>query len=96
MRRLRCDGRSVPSRSLVDWLAAREQVLKWIALALGIASTVAIVQNWQPWPMVFGLPFCLIWMFCAWLHTERQLKYVNMLFTVLYIYGLGRYFLIAG
>ena len=29
------------------------------------------------------------------LHGERQLKYINMVFTVLYIYGLGRYALMA-
>ncbi len=75
---------------VVGW-PTREQAVKWIALALGIASTVAIVQNWQPWPMVFGLPFCVIWIFYAWLHTERQLKYVNLLFSALYVYGLGRW-----
>ncbi|MEN0088735.1 MAG: peptidase [Pseudomonadota bacterium] len=74
--------------------AARfEQQLKWLAVALGVASTVAIVQDWDPWPMVLGLPFCLIWIYCAWLHTERQLKWLNVLFTGLYSYGLARYFL---
>lgn len=82
---------SVFAAWLVGWLAAREQAVKWIALVLGIASTVAIVQNWHPWPMVFGLPFCVIWIFYAWLHTERQLKYVNLLFSALYIYGLARW-----
>lgn len=72
-------------------LAHYEQQLKWIALLLGICSTIAIVQNWHPWPMVFSLPFCLIWIYCAWLRTERQLKYINILFAVFYIYGLGRY-----
>ncbi len=48
-------------------LAAFEQELKWVALALALASTIAIVQNWQPWPMVLGLPFCLIWVYCGWL-----------------------------
>ncbi|WP_371156606.1 peptidase [Jannaschia sp. 2305UL9-9] len=81
---------------LVIWLAAREQAFKWFALILGIASTVAIVQNWHPWPMVFGLPFCVIWIFYAWLHTERQLKYVNLLFTALYVYGLIRWVLLEG
>ncbi|MCK0169214.1 peptidase [Jannaschia sp. S6380] len=79
------------SGRLANWLERHEQNLKWSALALGIASTVAIVQNWQPWPMVFGLPFCLIWVLCAWLRTERQLKYINLLFTALYVYGLLRW-----
>ncbi|MEO0637425.1 MAG: peptidase [Pseudomonadota bacterium] len=70
-----------------------EQKLKWLAVALGVASTIAIVQDWDPWPMVLGLPFCLIWIYCAWLHTERQLKWLNVLFTGLYSYGLVRYFM---
>ena len=74
-------------------LASFEQRLKWLALLLGIASTLAIVQNWHPWPMVFGLPFCVIWIWCAWLHGERQLKYINILFTAFYLYGLGRWWL---
>jgi hypothetical protein len=73
-------------------LAAYEQHLKWLALVLGLCSTIAIVQNWHPWPMIFGLPFCLIWIYCSWLHTERQLKYINIVFAVLYVYGIGKYF----
>ncbi|UWQ21379.1 peptidase [Jannaschia sp. W003] len=73
------------------WLAAHEQTLKWIALLLGLTSTVAIVQDWQPWPMVFGLPFCVIWIACGWLHGERQLKWINVIFTALYVYGLTRW-----
>ncbi|WP_424964565.1 peptidase [Dinoroseobacter sp. S375] len=81
-----------PLSALVEaWLLRHEQRLKWLALLLGVSSTVAIVQNWHPWPMVLGLPFCLIWILCAWLHGERQLKYINILFTALYIYGLARY-----
>ncbi len=74
-------------------LAAYEQQLKWLALALGLCSTIAIVQNWHPWPMIFGLPFCIIWIYCAWLHTERQLKYINIIFALLYVYGIGKYLL---
>ncbi len=74
-------------------LAAYEQHLKWLALVLGLCSTIAIVQNWHPWPMFFGLPFCIIWIYCAWLHTERQLKYINIVFAVLYVYGIGKYML---
>ena len=70
-----------------------EQHLKWFALALGIISTITIVQNWYPWTMVIGLPFCLIWVYCAWLHTERQLKWINILFSALYAYGIIKYLL---
>ena len=87
-------GRSLAG-ALVRWLALREQEFKWVALLLGIASTVAIVQNWHPWPMVLGLPFCLIWIFYAWLHTERQLKLVNVLFSALYVYGLTRWLVLG-
>ncbi len=79
---------------LMDF-AAYEQQLKWTALVLGVCSTVSVVQGWQLLAMLFSLPFCLIWMYCGWLHGERQLKYINMLFAALYIYGLGRYALIA-
>lgn len=73
-------------------LARYEQPLKWAALGLGILSTVAVVQNWYPWNMFISLPFCLIWMWSAWLHTEKQLKWVNILFSGLYLYGIVRYF----
>lgn len=87
--------RRSPAQVLLQWLGAQEQTLKWIALGLGLASTLAIVQDLQPWPMIFGLPFCLIWIFCAWLHGERQLKWINMVFVTLYIYGLARYLVIV-
>lgn len=74
-------------------MANTEQTLKWIALGLGILSTVAIVQDWYPWTMFISLPFCLIWVYCAWLHTERQLKWINIIFSALYAYGIARYFL---
>lgn len=72
-------------------LAAFEQQLKWFALVLGLFSTVSIVQDWQLAAMLFGLPFCLIWVFCGWLRTEPQLKYINIVFCALYIYGIARY-----
>ena len=75
---------------LIDF-AVLEQQLKWVALGLGIASTVSVVQGWQLMAMTFSLPFCLIWMYCGWLHGERQLKYINMIFAALYVYGLARY-----
>ncbi|CUJ22773.1 peptidase [Cognatishimia activa] len=74
--------------------AVFEQQLKWLALALGLASTVSIVQGWQLAAMLFSLPFCLIWIYCAWLRTEPQLKYINVIFAILYIYGIARYFII--
>lgn len=70
-----------------------EQELKWLAFALGIGSTVALVQGWQPWPMLLSLPFCLLWIYFAWLHREPQLKYINIVFAGLYVYGIARYFL---
>ncbi|CTQ49863.1 hypothetical protein [Jannaschia donghaensis] len=80
----------------VSVLAAWEQRLKWIAFALGIASTICIVQGWHLASMVLGLPFCLIWVACGWLRTEPQLKYVNILFSALYVYGIARYMVQQG
>jgi len=71
--------------------AAYEQPMKWVALGLGLASTICVVQGWTLAAMLFSLPFCLIWIYCAWLHNETQLKWVNILFASLYVYGLGRY-----
>ncbi len=75
-------------------LSEHEQKLKWVALILGGFSTLTAVQNWYPYTLFLSLPFCLIWIYCAWLHTERQLKYINIVFSVLYIYGIARYFLV--
>lgn len=85
--------RVLPRRgpSLEARLLAHESLLKTLALVLGVASTIAIVQDWQPWPMVLGLPFCLIWIACGWLHGERQLKWINVIFAALYVYGLTRW-----
>lgn len=80
---------------MIDHLAAQEQRLKSIAFVLGLGSTVCIVQGWQLGAMLLSLPFCLIWIFYAWLHTEPQLKNINIIFAALYIYGLGRYFLLG-
>lgn len=76
---------------LVSTLAVLEQPLKWLAFALGLASTVSIVQGWTLWAMLFSLPFCLIWIAMAWLRTEPQLKWINILFALLYVYGIGRH-----
>lgn len=75
--------------------AAYEQTLKWVAFALGLGSTVCVVQGWQLAAMILSLPFCLIWIYCGWLRTERQLKYINMMFAALYIYGIARYFIVS-
>ncbi len=74
-------------------LSEHERLLKNTALGLGILSTIAIVQNWYPLNMFLSLPFCLIWCYVAWLRTEPQLKWVNVLFTGFYLYGIGRYFI---
>ena len=68
-----------------------EQQLKWIALALGILSTIAIIRDWYPYTMFIALPFCQIWAYCAWLHNERQLKWINRIFLALYAYGIADY-----
>jgi len=81
--------------SLLIKLEKYEQELKWFALVLGVLSTIAIIQDWYPLTMFLSLPFCIIWTYCAWLHTERQLKYINILFTVLYVYGITRYYFFA-
>ena len=72
--------------------AKYQEQLKWLALVLGLASTITIINDWHPWTMFIGLPFCLIWVYCACLHTEKQLKWINMIFTVLYLYGIADYF----
>lgn len=76
---------------LVTTLAALEQPLKWIAFGLGLASTLCVVQGWTFAAMLFSLPFCLIWIFFAWLRTEPQLKWINILFALLYAYGITRH-----
>ncbi|MEL6752378.1 MAG: peptidase [Pseudomonadota bacterium] len=75
-------------------LARFEKHLKWLALGLGVASTLSIVFDHQLYAMAFSLPFCIIWIYCAWLHNEVQLKYVNILFTGFYVFGLARYFIV--
>lgn len=76
-------------------LLRHETLLKNLALLLGVASTIAIVQNWYPLNLFLSLPFCLIWMAMGWLRSERQLKWINILFAVFYVYGIGRYLVIG-
>ena len=70
-----------------------EKLLKNIALLLGLLSAIAIIFDWSPLTMFLSFPFCLIWIYCAWLRTEPQLKWVNLIFLFIYSYGTGRYFL---
>ena len=71
-----------------------ELYLKNFALLLGVISVVTIVLDLYPWTMFVSLPFCLIWVYCGWLRTEPQLKWVNIIFRVLYLFGIIRYFTI--
>ena len=70
-----------------------EKLLKNIALLLGLLSAIAIIFDWYPLTMFLSFPVCLIWIYCAWLRTEPQLKWVNLIFLFIYCYGIGRYFL---
>ena len=70
-----------------------EKLLKNIALLLGLLSALAIIFDWCPLTMFLSFPFCMIWIYCAWLRTEPQLKWVNLIFLFIYSYGIRRYFL---
>ncbi|WP_308915399.1 peptidase [Jannaschia sp. LMIT008] len=76
--------------------AAYERRLKNIAVLLGLGSAICVVQDWQLGAMALSLPFCMIWTYCAWLHREPQLKWLNVLFAALYVYGLARYAVVMG
>ena len=69
-----------------------ERFLKRFALLLGILSAVAVILDLYPYTMLISFPFCLIWIYCAWLHTEPQLKWINIIFVLLYAYGITRYY----
>ncbi|NVK35368.1 MAG: peptidase [Rhodobacteraceae bacterium] len=71
-----------------------EKLLKSVALLLGIASALAIVLDLYPYTMFLSVPFCMIWVYCGWLRTEPQLKWINILFLGLYAYGIVRYFFV--
>ena len=71
-----------------------ENYLKNIAFLLGVLSVVAIILDWYPFTMFISLPFCMIWVYCGWLRTEPQLKWINMIFCILYLFGIVRYFFI--
>ncbi|MGA0913529.1 MAG: hypothetical protein ACO3RS_10395 [Candidatus Puniceispirillaceae bacterium] len=65
-----------------------EKLLKNLALILGLFSAVAVVFDLYPLTMFLSLPFCLIWIYCGWLRTEPQLKWINVVF----FWSMGRAF----
>lgn len=69
-----------------------EQRLKNIALVFGLLSVAAVVFDFYPYTMFFSLPFCAIWIYCAWLRSEPHLKWINIVFFCLYVFGISRYF----
>jgi len=71
-----------------------EKLLKNLALILGLFSAVAVVFDLYPLTIFLSLPFCLIWIYCGWLRTELQLKWINVVFFLVYGVGVLRYFLI--
>ena len=73
-------GFLLPSRIFLK----TEKLLKNIALLLELFSAVAIIFDWYPLAMFLSFPFCLIWIYCAWLYTETQLKWVNLIFLLIY------------
>ena len=69
-----------------------ERFLKRFALLLGILSAVAVILDWYPYTMLISFPFCLIWIYCGWLRSEPQLKWINIVFLLVYGFGIARYF----
>ena len=61
-----------------------EKPLKNLALILRLFSAVAVVFDLYPLTIFLSLPFCLIWIYCGWLRTEPQLKWINMVFSCLW------------
>ena len=85
---------SVAGRTLLAF-AGYEQPPKWLAVALGISSTLCVVQGWQIQAMSLSLPFCLIWIYIGWLRSERQLQYINVVFALFYLYGIARHLVLG-
>jgi len=81
-----------PQENRFEISGPTEKFLKNIALVLGVASAVAVVFDAYPYTMFLSFPFCLIWIYCGWLHTEPQLKWINAIFLVILVwhYGLFR------
>ena len=81
-------------RFLPPYISARTELrLKNLTLALGLLSAIAIIFDLYPLTMFISFPFCLIWIYCAWLHNEPQLKWLNFVFVMIYLYGIGRNFI---
>ena len=70
-----------------------EKLLKNIALLLGLLSAIAIIFDLYPLTMFLSFPFCMIWIYCAWLHQEPQLKWINLIFCWFIYLGLRVIFL---
>ena len=79
-------------RGAFEMSETAEQRLKNIALVFGLLSVAAVVFDFYPYTMFFSLPFCAIWIYCAWLRSEPQLKWINIVFFCLYVFGISRYF----
>ena len=73
-----------------------EKLLKNIALILGLLSAIAIIFDFYPMTMFLSFPFCMIWIYCAWLHQEPQLKWINLIFLLIYLLGIARYLFASG
>ena len=67
--------------------------LKTEKLFLHFLFAFEIFFDWYPLYIFLSFPLCFIWIYCAWLRTEPQLKWVNLIFLFIYSYGIGRYFL---
>ena len=77
---------------LPPYISERAELrLKNLTLALGLLSAIAIIFDLYPLTMFISFPFCLIWIYFAWLHNEPQLKWLNFVFVMIYLYGIGRY-----
>ena len=81
-----------PQKSRFEISGPTEKFLKNIALVLGVASAFAVVFDAYPYIMFLSFPFCLIWIYCGWLHTESQLKWISAIFLGIYGFGIMRYF----
>ena len=68
-----------------------EKRLKDFALILGILGAIAVVFDLYPLTMFLSFPFCLIWIYCGWLRSEPQLKWINIMFLLVYGFGIARY-----
>ena len=69
-----------------------EKHLKKFALILGILSAIAVVFDLYSLTMFLSLPFCVIWIYCGWLRSDPQLKWINIVFLMVYGFGIARYF----